>query len=176
MGYGLSGHGLGPIITGRGVATETHARCASCVIGRPVRLVRFLTTGVPSTDHAGLGSLLDGHVVCISDIVAARCGFPLGPNVGMRVDHRGKHGRFGRGLVGVMCRSTCVVIVRGVRNLLSIGASQRGRHATCAVLGRCIRHSNGRRHMRVIRHLSHSASNLVVFTGSRGARHALHSG
>lgn len=144
------------------------------MIGRPVSLVKFLTTGVPSTDHAGLGSLLDGHIICMSGMVAARFSFTLGPNVGMRVDGSGNQGRFGGHLLGVICRSTFVVMVRGGRNLLSIGARHRGRHATCAVLGRCMRHSNGRRHMCMMRHLSHSASNVVVFTGSRGARRALH--
>lgn len=156
--------------------TEDITQCAVCGIARPTRLVSFLVQGVTKVDHDGMGTLLTGHIVLMSGIVAARCGFTLGPNVGIRVSGIGGGHRFGRPVLGLMCRSTCVLIIRGGRKLLSIDARRRGRHATRRVLGRCMGHSRHFGHMFMMRHLSHRASKLVVCTGSRGARGALHSG
>lgn len=80
--------------------------------------------------------------------------------------------------LSVHCRSSCLVILSGRHNLMYRPTRNRRDNALTGTL--ICRYNvsrlnaiRNRSHPNVIRHLSHSASNLVLTTGSSSARHTL---
>ncbi len=151
-------------------------RSARCAVARSTALLRCLVRALPRGDHAAVGSCLSRERVTMGNGARATFSCPLTGNSLLIIHgvNRGTRGP-GRG-VGFVCRSSCVVMVRGGGKLLAVSANGRGRRATCSVLVRRIHRHGPGGHMFVMRHLSHSASKLLLFTGGRRVRRVLRAG
>lgn len=171
---GGHGHRIG---TARPRGDPSAGKIARCPIARPDRLLPFLLRVLDGRDHGSIGSVLAHKRIAMSKGAVAGRGRPLRPKRAINVLTGGRTlGGASLSNLGVLFRSRTVVIVGGSTNLLSVTASSPGRPATCHRLDRCIGRSGGTGQVFIIRHLSQSASNIVLFTGSRRLGRGLRGG